>query len=247
MRKNDDEYCSVCVSIEDVEAFEEKPLWKGRDAAIIGVSGLLLLTGLISEFVLREKSIATVFYLAVALLSGHGIIKNGFSSLFRGHFSIDFLMTIAATGAFLIGHGEEGAAVMFLFFIAEFLEDHAADRAKGSLHGLLKLAPQTATVRRNGKEQSVHVHDINVGETVVVRPGEKIPLDGVVVKGTSNVNQAPITGESVPVLKEVDSNVYAATINEDGYLEIKATKGSDETVLSRIIKLVAEAQKQKSE
>lgn len=246
-KTNNDEYCSVCVAVEDVEAFEEKPLWKGKDVVIIGISALLLLTGLILEFVLMEKTIATLFFLTVALLSGHKIIRNGLISLFKAHFSIDLLMTIAATGAFLIGHGEEGAAVMFLFFIAEFLEEHATDRAKGSLHGLLKLAPQTATVRRNGEEKGVHVHDIHVGEIVVVRPGERIPLDGVVVKGHSSVNQAPITGESVPVSKGVGSDVYAATINEDGYLEIKVTKGSDETVLSRIIKLVTEAQKQKSE
>lgn len=247
MQKND-EYCSDCVvDLEDVEAFEKKPLWEGRDAAIIGASAMLLLTGLVLEFVLAEKSNATVFFLATALLSGHGIIKEGLSSLLRGHFSIDLLMTIAAAGAFLIGHGEEGAAVMFLFFIAEFLEEHAADRAKGSLRGLLKLTPQTATVKRDGKEHGVHLHDIVIGDVVIVRPGERIPIDGVVVKGTSSVNQAPITGESMPVLKEVDTDVYAGTINEDGYLEIRVTKGSDETILSRIIKLVIEAQKQKSE
>lgn len=251
MSTNDE--CGHCacggVDIENVEDYEEKPIWKSKDAAIIGICAILLITGLIFEFFLKMKAIATVFFFVTALLSGRGIIKNGILALFKGRFTIDILMTIAATGAFLIGHGEEGAAVMFLFFVAEFLEGHAADRAKGSLHGLLKLAPQTATVKRNGKgeETGVHVHEINVDDVVVVRPGETIPLDGVVVKGVSNVNQAPITGESVPVLKNVGSSVYAAAINEDGYLEIRVTKRSDETVLSKIVKLVAEAQKQKSE
>ncbi|MFQ5815183.1 MAG: heavy metal translocating P-type ATPase [Candidatus Hydrothermarchaeaceae archaeon] len=240
------ESCPVCVDVEDVEAFEERPLWEGRDAAIIGVSALLLSIGLVFEVLLIEKTIAAAFFLATALLSGHGIIKDGLSSIFRGRFSIDLLMTIAASGAFLIGHGEEGAAVMFLFIIAEFLEEHASDRAKRSLHGLLELAPQTATVKRDGKEEGVHVHDIRVGDVVIVRPGEKIPLDGVVVKGSSSVNQAPITGESMPVSKEAGGDVYAATINVDGYLEVRVTKNSDETILSRIIQLVAEAQKQKS-
>ena len=247
MSKNDEAFCTSCVAIDDVEDFEEKPLWKGRDAAVIGVSALLFLIGLIMEFALVETSLAAVFYLSVVLLSGHEIIKNGVKSVFRGHYTIDLLITIASIGAFLIGHGEEGAAVMFLFFIAEFLEEHASDRAKRSLHSLLKMAPQTATVRRDGKEVTVHSHEVGVGETVIVRPGGKIPLDGVVVKGRSSVNQAPITGESVPVSKEVGGTVFAATINMDGYLEINVTKGSGDTVLSRIIKLVSEAQKQKSE
>jgi len=241
------ESCSVCATLDDAERFEDRPLWKGEDALVIGVSALLLLAGLLSEFALSWKAMPVLFYLAAAAVSGHEIIREGVKSLFKGRYNIHLLMTVASAGAFLIGHGEEGAAVMFLYNIAEFLEEHAADRAKRSLHGLLKLAPQTAKVRSDGREVTVHAHDVKPGERIIVRPGEKIPLDGLVVKGSSSVNQAAITGESMPVPKERGDEVFAGTLNEDGYLEIEVTKGSEETVLSRIIRLVSEAQKQRSE
>ena len=241
-----DERCAACLEMEEIEAFEETPFWKSRETALIGASALLLIAGLALDLALGEKTLALLFFLAAAFLSGHRIIAHGTSSLLKGHFTIDLLMTAASIGAFLIGQPGEGALVLFLFSIAEFLEDHASDRAKRSLHNLLKLAPQTATVKRDGKEQKAHVHDIAIGETVVVRPGEKIPLDGVVIKGSSDVNQASITGESIPVYKEVDSKVYGGTLNHDGYLEIKVSKDSEHSLISRIIQLVSEAQRQKS-
>lgn len=155
-------------------------------------------------------------------------------------------MTVAAVGAFAIGHGEEGAAVIFLFSIAEMLEERASERARRSIQALMKLAPEVTTVIRNGKSTTVHVHKVDVNEVVLVRPGDKIPLDGVVIKGASSVDQAPITGESIPVPKQVGDSVYAGTINQDGFLEVRVTKKSDETLLSKIVKLVEEAQKKKS-
>ena len=157
------------------------------------------------------------------------------------------LMSIAAIGAFSIGHGEEGAAVILLFFIAEFLEEYAADNAKKSIGDLMHLAPETANVKRDGNEFNLHVHEIKKHDIIVIRPGEKIPLDGKVVKGHSGVNESPITGESVPAHKTEGDEVYAGTLNEEGYLEISVTRKSDETVLSRIVKLVEEAERKKSD
>jgi Cd2+/Zn2+-exporting ATPase len=159
---------------------------------------------------------------------------------------MNLLITIAAIGAFIIGHGEEGAAVIFLFYLAEFLEDYASERARSSIASLLKLAPDTAHVIRKGKEIQVHSHNVDKDEIVIVRPGDKIPLDGVVVKGYSTVNQAPITGESIPVPKNVKDVVYAGTINTEGLLKIRVTKNADDTILSRIIELVQESKKKKS-
>jgi Cd2+/Zn2+-exporting ATPase len=155
-------------------------------------------------------------------------------------------MTIAAGGAFLIGHGEEGAAVVFLFFIAESLEKYAEERTKSSVASLIELAPETARVKKGGEERKVPVHKVKVGELVVIRPGDKIPLDGIVVNGSSSVNQAPITGESVAVFKRKGDEVFAGTINEEGYLEVKVTKSSKESTLSKIVKLVEEAREKKS-
>ena len=167
-------------------------------------------------------------------------------SVYHRRLNINFLISIAAIGAFVIGHGEEGAAVILLFFIAEFLEDYAAERARKSVASLLKLAPEMATIRENGKEVKVHVNDIKVDGILIVKPGDKIALDGIVIKGTSSVNQAPITGESMPVPKVEGNDVFAGTINEEGYLEIKVTKRSDQTTLSKIVRIVEEAQREKS-
>ena len=215
--------------------------------AIIVISAILLSIGLVFEFILKWDTLAEALFIATTMISGYEIAKDGFSFLiFRRKLSIDFLIIVAAIGSFFIGHGEEGAAVVLLFYVAEFLEDYATERARRSIHLLMKLAPETAMVRRDGKEVKVHVHDINIGEVVVVRPGEKIPLDGIVIKGVSSVNQAPITGESIPVTKKKGDEVYAGTLNNEGYLEIRVTRQADETLLSKIIKLVEEAQKVKS-
>jgi Cd2+/Zn2+-exporting ATPase len=182
----------------------------------------------------------------VVVISGYETVPNGFRALFKGKFSISLLITIAAVGAFSIGQGAEGASVIFLFFIAEFLEDYAGERAKKSIGSLIKLTPQTATVKRDGQNIKLHAHAVDVGEIVVVMPGDKIPLDGIIIKGISSVNQAAITGESIPVTKNEGDTVYAGTINEEGYFELRVTKRSDETVLSKIIDLVKTSQNNKS-
>jgi len=181
------------------------------------------------------------------VISGYSIAKEAFTALIlERKFSINLLIVIAAVGSFFIGHGEEGVAVVFLFYIAEFLEEYAGRRARKSIESLMRLAPEVATVKRDGEEVGVPVGEIDINEILVVRPGEKIPLDGVVVNGISSVNQAPITGESVPVTKQVGDEVYAGTINNEGFMEIRVTKRVEETILSKIVKLVEEAQKIKS-
>jgi Cd2+/Zn2+-exporting ATPase len=235
--------CSCCA----VDFFEEKlPLWKQKKIITGSISAILLTLGLILEFLTPLNIIAQIIFLSVVIVAGKDILKKAWLSISRWRLDMNCLMSIAAFGAFLIGHGEEGAAVIFLFFIAESLEDYAADRAKNSISQLLKLAPDTARVKRADKEIELHVHEIEIGDIVVVRPGEKVPLDGKVEVGQSSANQASITGESIPVEKTVGDEVYAGTINEEGYLEIKVTKKSDETILSKIVKMVEEAERKKS-
>jgi Cd2+/Zn2+-exporting ATPase len=248
MPKNDnvlaeEESCSVCAT----DIFEEKgPLWRQKEVLIIVIAGGVFGVGLYFNFALRLSMAAQVLFLIAALVAGYRIITKGVRSLVRGRLDMNFLMTIAAAGAFVIGHGEEGASVLLLFFLAEFLEDYAGDRARESVAALLRLAPETATVIRDGKEEIVHAHEVGVGELIAVKPGDKIPLDGVVARGTSSVNQAPITGESILVMKSEGDEVFAGTINERGYLEVRITKRSDETILSKIVQLVDAAQRQKS-
>jgi len=234
----------ACCSEDLLE--EREPVNRRKPIYIIAVSSIIFTIGLYFDFFTSQKLLAELIFLVVVALSGHKIIPNGIKSLLKGKFNISFLMTIAAAGAFLIGEGAEGASVLFLYFIAEFLEDYAGERARKSVGSLLKLAPETATVKRNGKNVKVHVHAVNVDDIVVVRPGDKIPVDGTVIEGTSAVNQAAITGESVPVTKKEGDDVFAGTLNEEGYLEVRATKRSDETIISKIIELVRESQKRKS-
>ncbi|NYB51100.1 MAG: cadmium-translocating P-type ATPase [Methanobacteriaceae archaeon] len=235
--------CSCCGG----DLFQEKPpLWKQKPIAIIITSLTIFAIAIYLERFLNQENLAELAFLAVVAVSGFNIVKGAFKGLLNLHFNMSLLITIAATGAFLIGHGEEGAAVMFLFYVAEFLEDYASERARRSIAALLKLAPETACVIRKGKELEVHVHSVQVDEKVVVRPGDKIPLDGLVVKGSSAVDQSPLTGESIPVTKKEGDEVFAGTINTEGYLEVQVTRKSDETIISKIIELVRKSKDKKS-
>lgn len=241
---HDEKACSCCT----IEFFEERaPLWRRQKIIIGTVSAILLASGLMLEFFTSLHLTAQGLFLLVVVVAGRDILKKAGLSILRRRLDMNCLMGISAIGAFMIGHGEEGAAVIFLFFIAESLEEYAADRATRSIGQLLKLAPDTARVKRKGGEVELHVHEVNVGDIVVIRPGEKIPLDGVVETGHSSVDQSAITGESLPVEKGKGEEVYAGTINEEGYLEIKVTKRTEETMLSKIVRMVEEAERKKSE
>lgn len=240
---NDEKSCSLCAT----DVFEEKQsIWKRKKVATIIASATLLSLGLSIGFLLNEQVPATILFLAVVAVSGYPIVRKGLSSLLKKRLDMNLLMTIAAAGAFLIGHGEEGATVIFLFYIAEFLEDYAVEKTGKSVGALMKLAPESAIVKKDGKEVSVHVHEVDPEETILVRPGERVSLDGVVKKGFSLVNQAPITGESIPVSKQVGDEVYAGTLNGQGLLEIQVTKRAEETMISKIVQLVEKVQEQKS-
>jgi Cd2+/Zn2+-exporting ATPase len=155
---------------------------------------------------------------------------------------MNFLMSTAALGAWAIGQPEEAAATLFLFAVAELLESRSMDRARNAIKALMQLSPAEATVRRGVAEVRVPVTDVAVGETVLVRPGEKLPVDGEVTGGRSSVNQAPITGESMPVDKSPGAEVFAGSLNGRGVLEIRSTKPASDTTLARIIHAVEEAQ-----
>ena len=173
---------------------------------------------------------------------GYAGTKGAIESASEGRLDIDFLMIAAAVGAALIGQWEEGALLLFLFTLSGALEEFAMDRTRQAIAALSDLRPEVALVRRDGTEVSVPVESLQIGEIVLTYPGERLPVDGAVVKGTSTVDQSPITGESVPVLKEVGDEVFAGTINGGGLLEIEVVKPASESTLSKIIDLVSEAQ-----
>ncbi|WP_458453858.1 heavy metal translocating P-type ATPase [Methanobrevibacter sp.] len=225
-----------------------KPLIANRPIQIIVASGICFATGHILEWLSFNPTIVTLIFMLGAIIAGYEIAKLAYRSLVRRHtVGPAMLMCIACVASFIIGHPEEGAAVTFLYYIAEFLEDYAEHRAKRSIKSLVEIAPDTARVKIGDSEELRNVDDVNIGEIVIVKPGDKVPLDGNVISGSSSINQASITGESVPVLKEVGDEVFSGTVNEDGYLEVVVTKKAKDSVISKIVTLVKRSQLNRSE
>jgi Cd2+/Zn2+-exporting ATPase len=227
------------------EGEEARPLtfWERRGRLVTTASsGVLLALGVALEWEGAGGRVTVPLLAASAVVGGWFIAPRGFRAARNLSLDMNFLMSVAAVGAAAIGEWGEGASAMFLFAVAQLLESYSMDRARHAIKTLMDLSPTEATVRRGGGEQVVPVSEVNVGETIVVRPGQKIPLDGEVVAGRSAVNQAPITGESIPVDKEPGAEVFAGSINEQGALDVRVTKHVEDTTLARIIHAVEEAQ-----
>lgn len=211
------------------------------------LSFVLLIAGIIFLMQIGESHPLTVgIFISSILIGGYSLFQQGLSNLVRLKFDMNTLMTIAVIGAALIGEWVEGAVVVILFAISEALERYSMDKARASIRSLMDIAPKHATILRNGSEMEIEVDNIQLNDIVIVKPGEKIPIDGVVTNGESTINQAAITGESVPVYKGLNDDVFAGTLNEEGYLEIKVTKLVKDTTLAKIIHLVEEAQNEKA-
>ena len=246
-------------SADGMEIAPPSEIWTSSRAIKTWIGAGFVVLGLLFEFVLagQNPEVATLLnysltladglFLVAIAVSGYPVVRGGYYSVRNRSLDIDLLMGTAILAATGIGYFVEAATLAVLFSIAELLEDYAMDRARNSLRELMELSPDEATVRRNGDEVTVPAEDVEMGETVVVRPGEKIPLDGSVIEGESAVDQSPITGESVPVDKTEGDEVYAGSINEEGYLEVEVTSTAGDSTLSRIIEMVQGAQEKKTE
>ncbi|HKP29127.1 MAG TPA: heavy metal translocating P-type ATPase [Gemmatimonadales bacterium] len=202
------------------------------------ISGLLLGLGMLAG---NSRLAIPVLFLS-ALVGSIYVVPRAIRALRVGSLDINILVTLASIGAMILGEWSEAAAVMFLFAIAQLLETWAMGRARRAIQALMQLAPSEATVLRDGQLAKVPVGSVKVGETVLVRPGERLPLDGVITAGESVVDQATITGESVPVTKDSGGEVFAGTINGHGALEVRVTHHAEDTTLARIMHAVEEAQ-----
>ncbi|MDZ7781081.1 MAG: cation-translocating P-type ATPase [Gemmatimonadota bacterium] len=230
--------------------------WAGRQARIAYASaGLFALAGLLHlagvsaptlSVVGRSLRPTDVLFIVSALVGGWNFFPKGVRAARALALDMNFLMTVAILGAVGIGEYAEGAAIAFLFAVAELLERYAVDRARTSVQALMQLTPDTAAVRRHGDEVRVGVEELVPGDVVVVRPGDRLPVDGTVVEGHSAVDQAPVTGESMPVEKEVGGVVFAGTINREGFLAVRVDRPTSESTLARIIRLVEEAEARKT-
>ena len=210
---------------------------------LIGGAGVLAALSEWSHFAGWHWGATAALALAAIMACGLGTYRKGWIAVRNGNLNINALMSIAVTGAVLIGQWPEAAMVMFLFNVAELIEARSLDRARHAVRGLLDLAPETATVRQaDGAWLPVPAAQLNVGDVVRVRPGERIAADGIIVSGSSTVDQSPITGESLPVEKAQDDPVYAATVNAAGSFEYRVTAAAGNTTLARIIHAVEQAQ-----
>lgn len=227
---------------ENDEQVRSKESFIKRNIALIISLGFILVA-VISQLSLGEDHLLTkALYILAIIIGGFDLFKEGFSDLIKLDFSMESLMTIAIIGAAFIGEWAEGSIVVILFAISEALERFSMDKARQSIRSLMDIAPKEALIRRNNVEQLVSVDKIDIDDIMIIKPGQKIAMDGLVIKGHSSVNQAAITGESVPVEKQLDDEVFAGTLNEEGVLEVKVTKKVTDTTIAKIIHLVEEAQ-----
>ncbi|WP_058306550.1 heavy metal translocating P-type ATPase [Gracilibacillus massiliensis] len=240
-------------AFDHIKVYPEKeqkpqiPFYQKGENQLTALSLMFVLLGYVFFFQLGESFWLTIvtFILAIAI-GGYDLIKSGMQNLLRLQFDMKTLMTIAVIGAAIIGEWAEAAVVVFLFALSEALESYSMDKARNSIQSLLELAPNRATIKRGNEWMEVDVEDVVIGDTMVVKPGEKVAMDGEVIEGLSSVNQAAITGESVAVEKTVGSNVFAGSINEEGAMVVRVTKSSEDTTIAKIIHLVEEAQAEKA-
>ncbi len=225
------------------------PTWLQErwELAMIALGAVLLLVGWVGEsFLGLPATVALVFFLLSAIASGYDTALHAIPSVLRGKFDTDVLMLAAAVGAAILGRWAEGAFLLVLFGLGHAGEHYALDRARSAINALGALMPKTAHVRRGSRVVEEPMESLSLGDVVVVRPGDRIPVDGQVISGESAVDQSPITGELLPVHKGPQAEVFAGTINQEAALDVRVTRLAKDTTLSRIVNMVAEAQAQQS-
>jgi Cd2+/Zn2+-exporting ATPase len=228
--------------------YEQKSFWKNHPKAITTLAaGLFFMAAYILSYMETVPELAIIgLYAAAIVVGGYRIALVGITGLRTRTVGMELLMSIAAVGAAAIGEWAEGAAVIFLFSFGETLEAYTMDRTRNSIRALMNLTPAEARIRRNDVEMTVAAEDIIIGDVLIVKPGERIAMDGTIIDGHSTVNQAAITGESLPVEKVKGDDVFAGTINHQGALEIKVLKLAKDNTIARIIEMIEEAQSKKA-
>ena len=221
------------------------PWWQSGKGRLTIASGVALVLAYGLSKLMPQA--APWLFVAAMLIGLVPIARRAVMAALAGApFTIEMLMTIAAVGAVIIGAGEEGAAVVFLFLIGELLEGVAAGKARASIQSLTKLVPKTALLEEGAATREVPAESLAVGAVILVRPGDRIPADGVIVAGESSIDEAPVTGESTPVRKGVEAKVFAGTVNGDAALRIRVTAAAADNTIARVVKLVEEAQESKA-
>ncbi len=221
------------------------PWWRSKKGRLTIFAGLALVAAYAVGLIFPE--VETYAFIVAMLVGLVPIARRAVMAALAGTpFSIEMLMTIAAVGALIINATEEAAAVVFLFLVGELLEGVAAGKARASINALTELVPKTALLEENGKTREVPAESLGVGSVILVRPGDRISADGVIVSGESAIDEAPVTGESTPVRKGLDDSVFAGTVNGDAALRVRVTAAAADNTIARVVKLVEEAQESKA-
>lgn len=232
------------------ETFAERTLayWRERRAFIfMALSGVTLGVSWILEGIrLGPPTLSTLFAIASLVVGSYPILKSAIKTLLIPDLNVNTLVSTAAISAAAVGAYHEAATVLFIMLLGEFLEDLTVGKTRKAIASLIQLSPKTAWVRREGNEVQVPIDAVQVKEVVIVKPGERIPVDGRIVSGCGSINQSTLTGESAPIDKGIGDKVYCGTINESGSCEIEATQIADDTKLAQIKRLILEAQAEKS-
>ncbi|MBO6585594.1 MAG: cadmium-translocating P-type ATPase [Gracilimonas sp.] len=230
---------------EDGMPEQPKP-WKNPKVVTSVLSGLLLLAGWLLGFAGIPEAVSTGIYWVAILTGGYYFGREALEDLwFEKSIGIELLMSIAAVVAAVMGQPAEGAMLVFLYSISEAAEGYTEEKTRSAVKALMDLAPKTALILRDGHEEEIPVEEVRVGDLFLVKPGQSVPTDGVIREGASSLNEAPVTGESTPVDKSEESQVFAGTINGEGLLKVEATKTTADNTLARIIQMVEEAQERK--
>ncbi len=229
-----------------MEMAEQPKPWKNPKVLTAFASGVLLLVGWLIGLAGAPALFSTIIFIAAILIGGYYFGREAIEELiFERQIGIELLMVVAAVVASAMGELLEGAMLVFLYSISEAAEGYTEEKTRAAIKALMNLAPKVALVRRNRREQEIPVEELVVGDVFIVKPGQSMATDGEVLVGSSSVNQAPVTGESVPVEKQVGNPVFAGSINGEGALEIRATKTFADNTIARIITMVEEAQEKK--
>jgi Cd2+/Zn2+-exporting ATPase len=241
-------------SLSDVTAVPEAPALRlpaflsqeRLERAFVVLTALSIAASLLSERLGAPESLTLLFNLLSYFFGGTFGVIEGVKSLLQREINVDLLMVLAAIGAAIVNQWHEGAILLFLFSLSNVLQNYAMDRSRNAIRALLKLRPDKATVRRSQSDIVVPIEALQLGDVVLIKPGERLPIDGQVIGGSSTVDQSAITGESMPVSKQVGDEVFAGTVNQNGSLEVRVTRLAHESTLARIIKMVESAQESRA-
>lgn len=217
------------------------------EAIFTGITLIAMLGAWLAEYLGAAALVSTSLYILAYLTGGIFGLRGGLEALRERTIDVDLLMILAALGAAVVGAPFEGAMLLFLFALSNVLQDYALDRTRNAIRALMNLRPEQALVRRGSRLVTLPIEQVVVGDRFVIRPGDRIPLDGVVIEGESAVDQSSMTGESMPVNKGSDDQVLAGTINKNGSLEVRVTKPAQESTIAKMIQMVEEAQSKKAQ